>query len=148
MLTLFLLMPVVALFMAANVIAGCYLAICLGYGPPNWQTALNLVVRVTTLQDSLNAGRDWLDKKAPWADKILNRLHVPKPIVIVDTSVIEETEVDKPAESIEKVVAVPSKELPEESQNKSPEPEKATIQDANQDANEQKQEIVPEPQTA
>jgi len=84
MITWILLLPAAVLFMAINVIVGCYIAIWLGYGPPDWKTALNLVIRVTTLQDWLNTGRDWLDKKAPWADKLLNRLHIPKPIIIVE----------------------------------------------------------------
>jgi len=75
---------VAALFMVINVIIGCYVAIRLGYGPPDWKTALNLVVRLTTLQDRLNAGRDWLDRKAPWTDKFLDYLNVPRPIIIVD----------------------------------------------------------------
>ena len=89
-------MPIAALFMVINFIAGCYVMIRLGYGPPNWQTALNQVVRLTTLQDQLNRGRNWLDKKAPWADKFLNRLNVPKPIVIVDTTPEEEEEEEEP----------------------------------------------------
>ena len=76
-------MFVVVLFAAINVIVGCYVTIRLGYGPPDWKTALNLVVPVTTLQDRLNAGRDYLEKKAPWADKLLVRLRVPRPIIIV-----------------------------------------------------------------
>ena len=92
MLTWLLLIPVAALFVATNIIIGCYVAIRLGYGPPDWKTALNLVVRVTTLQDRLNASRDWLDKKAPWADKLLVRLGVPKPIIIVDAPEPEEEE--------------------------------------------------------
>ena len=90
MVTLLLFIPAAALFMAINVILGCYVAILLGYGPPNWQTALNQVVRITTFQNCLNAGRDWLGEKAPWADQFLDRLRVPKPIVIVDTTPEEE----------------------------------------------------------
>jgi hypothetical protein len=90
MITLFLLMPFVALFMVINIILGCYLAIRLGYGPPNWQKALNLIIPLTTLQDSLNDGRDWLEKKAPWTVKYLNRLHIPKPIIFVDVTAPEE----------------------------------------------------------
>ena len=85
-------MPFVALFMVINIIIGCYVAIRLGYGPPDWKTALNLVVRLTTLQDTLNASRDWVDKKVPWADKLLVRLRVPKPIIIVDAPEPEEEE--------------------------------------------------------
>jgi len=92
MLTWFLLIPVATLFVAINIIIGCYVTIRLGYGPPDWKTALNLVVRLTTLQDRLNAGRDWLGKKAPWVDKLLDRLCVPKPIMIVDTPEPEEDE--------------------------------------------------------
>jgi len=93
--TWLLLIPAAALFMVINVIVGCYVAIRLGYGPPDWKTALNLVVRLTTLQDRLNAGRDWLDKKAPWTDKLLDRLHVPRPIVIVDVPEEEEEKTDE-----------------------------------------------------
>jgi|GEM_PF-2173159 len=90
-----LLLPAAALFMAINVIVGCYVAIRFGFGPPDWKTALNLVVQVTTLQDRLNEGRDWLDKKAPWTDKFLNRLHVPRPIVIVEVPEEEENKEDE-----------------------------------------------------
>jgi hypothetical protein len=83
-------MPVVALFMAINIIIGCYAAIRLGYGPPNWQTALNQVVRLTTFQHYLNEGRYWLERKAPWTEKFFNRFHIPKPIIFVDVSVLEE----------------------------------------------------------
>jgi hypothetical protein len=103
MLTWLLLIPVAALFVAINIIVGCYAAIRLGYGPPDWRTALNLVVRITTLQDRLNASRDWLDKKAPWADKLLDRLRVPKPIIIVDPSE-EEKATDDIDEMIDEVV--------------------------------------------
>jgi len=87
-----LIIPLITLFVVINLIIGCYVMIRLGYGPPNWQTALNLIVRLTTLQDCLNGARDWLEQKAPWADKFLERLHVPKPIVIVDTTPVEEDE--------------------------------------------------------
>jgi len=90
-----------ALFMVINIIVVCYITIRLGYGPPNWQTALNLVVRLTTLQNRLNSCREWIDKKAPWMDKLLYRLHVPKPIMIIDTSFDEFEESDEiPEESI------------------------------------------------
>ena len=92
MVTLFVLMPFVALFMVINIILGCYVAIRLGYGPPNWQTALNLVVPLTTLQDCLNDGRAWLEKKTPKIDKLLTKLHVPKPIIFIDTRIIIEKE--------------------------------------------------------
>ena len=92
-----LLIPLITLFVVINLIIGCYVMIRLGYGPPNWQTALNLIVRLTTLQDCLNGARDWLEQKAPWADKFLERLHVPKPIVIVDTTPVEEEE-EEPVE--------------------------------------------------
>jgi diguanylate cyclase (GGDEF)-like protein len=96
MITLFLLMPAVALFMIANVLVACYFAIQFGYGPPDWRTALNLVVRLTTLQKRLNAGREWIDQKAPWLDKLLDRVHVPKPIVMVE--IIDEYETEKETE--------------------------------------------------
>jgi len=89
------------LFMVINIFIGCYVAIRLGYGPPDWKTALNLVVRLTTLQDRLNAGRDWLDKKAPWADKYLDRLHVPRPIIIVEMP--EEEEIEEIADGTSEV---------------------------------------------
>ena len=76
--------------MVVNIAVGCYAAVRLGYGPPNWQSALNLIVRLTTLQNSLNAGRDWLDKKAPWTEKYFDKLRIPKPIIIVDTTPVEE----------------------------------------------------------
>ena len=108
-------MPVAALFIAVNIIIGCYIAIRLGYGPPNWQTALNQVVRLITLQDYLNVGRSWLEKKAPWADKILDRFHVPKPIIIVDTTPEEEDEEEEIDEEVnEEVSAEITSEQPEE----------------------------------
>jgi len=90
MLTWLLVIPIAILFVAINIIVGCYATIRLGYGPPDWKTALNLVVRITTLQDRLNASRDWLGNKAPWADKLLDRLRVPKPIIIVEAPEEEE----------------------------------------------------------
>ena len=111
MITWLLFLPAVALFMAINIIIGCYVAIRLGYGPPDWKIALNLVVRVTTLQDRLNAGRDWLDQKAPWADKFLNRLHIPKPIIIVE--VPEEEEISETAnEQTEGATDAPAVDTP------------------------------------
>jgi hypothetical protein len=85
----FVLMPILALFILINVIIGCYVAICLGFGPPNWQTALNLVVPLTTLQSYYNDWRDWLDEKAPKIANLLNRCHVPKQIMLVDPSLPE-----------------------------------------------------------
>ena len=115
-------MPIAVLFAVANVIVGCYIAIRLGYGPPNWQTALNLVVRVTTLQDRLNEGRDWLDRNAPWADRLLHRLRVPQPIIIVYPSEEEEEEIDNDVqieevgEQSEETTDSPIEPLPEEPQ--------------------------------
>jgi len=83
-------MPFVVLFMVINILLGCYVTIRLGYGPPNWQKAINLIIPLTMLQDSLNDGRDWLEKKAPWTVKYLNRLNLPKPIVFVDVTAPEE----------------------------------------------------------
>ena len=114
MIASFLLILVAALFVAVNVVMGCYLAIRFGYGPPNWQTALNLVVRLTTFQNCLNDGRDWLDKKAPWMDQFLNRLHVPKPIIIVDTTPEEEPDGEREEESDEPTESDKSEELVEE----------------------------------
>ena len=91
MLTWLLLVPVVVLFVTINLVVGCYFAVRCGYGPPDWKTALNLAVRVTTLQDRLNAGRDWLAIKAPRVDKFLDRLLIPKPIIIVDMPERQET---------------------------------------------------------
>ena len=92
MFTLLFFIPAAVLFTAINIILGCYIAIRLGYGPPNWQTSLNQAVRLTILQDWLNAGRGWLEKKAPKVDQFLTRVHVPKPIVIIDTTYVEEDE--------------------------------------------------------
>ena len=121
MFKLLLFLPAAALFMAINFILACYIAIWLGYGPPNWQTALNLVVRLTTFQNYLNAGRAWIEKKAPWAEKILVRLHVPKPIIIVDTTYAEEGEEDDDEDMIEGISAVVPGELAGESDEPPPE---------------------------
>ena len=91
-------MLVALVLMVINFILGWYVAIRLGYGPPNWQTALNLIIRMTTLQDYLNVSRDWIDRKAPLIDKLLNRLHVPKPIIFINTSPAEETDDAKQTE--------------------------------------------------
>ena len=100
-----LLIPVVILFMLLNVIVGCALAIRLGYGPPDWKTALNLILPLTTLQDQLNAGRDWLERKAPWADKFLDRMQIPKPIIIVEVPETpeEEDEAEEEGEAIDEI---------------------------------------------
>ena len=106
----------IALLLAVfNFVLGCCLMIRLGYGPPNWQTALNLIIRLTTLQDFLNAVRDWLEQKAPWADRLFERLHVPKPIVIIDTTPEEDEEEEEVEE--EEYIA----EEPDESSEESPE---------------------------
>jgi hypothetical protein len=110
---LFLFMPLVALLMAINVILACYVTILLGYGPPNWQTALNQVVPLTVLQDYLNEGRDWLEKKAPKVDALLNRLHAPKPIIFIDTTVVddeEEIDDEEPEEQADESSDVPAGE--------------------------------------
>jgi diguanylate cyclase (GGDEF)-like protein len=111
MVTLFILIPAVLLFIVINTIIACYVTIRLGYGPPNWQTALNLVVPITTFQDRLNEGRDWVDKKAPWADKLLTRLHVPKPIVLIEIIEVEEEDEEDDDELLEELAAVPIEEL-------------------------------------
>ena len=117
MLTWLLIIPAATLFMAINVIVGCYVAIRLGYGPPDWKTALNLVVRLTTLQDRLNAGRDWLDKKAPWANKLLDRLHVPRPIVIVEVPEPEKEE-EEDGEGEKEIDEAETEQIPlDESEN-------------------------------
>jgi hypothetical protein len=85
-----LLMPIIGLFVAINILLGCYVAIRLGYGPPHWVYALNLVVRVTTFQNWLNAARTWLEEKIPRTEKLFTRLRVPKPIIIVDVTLPEE----------------------------------------------------------
>jgi hypothetical protein len=72
------------MFIIVNIVLGCYAAVRYGYGPPDWRTALNLVVRLTTLQRKINTLREVIDRKCPWADRMLNRLHIPKPIVIVE----------------------------------------------------------------
>ena len=106
-------MPVVALFMVINIILGCYVAIRLGYGPPNWQKALNLLIPLTTLQDGCNDGRDWLETKAPWTVKYLNRWNIPKPIIFVDVTVPEEgTEQEEENVSEEESVSETDDELP------------------------------------
>ena len=92
MITWLLVIPAVLVCTGINIIIGCYVVIRLGFGPPDWKTALNLAVPVTTLQDRLNEGRDWISKKAPKIDQILDRLHVPKPIIIVDVPEEEENE--------------------------------------------------------
>ena len=120
MVTLFLLVPLVALFMAINVILGCYVAIQFGFGPPNWQTALNQIVPLTTLQDYLSDGRDWLGKKVPKADGLFNRLRVPKPIVFIDTTVVaEEEEIsdEEPEVQAEESSDVPAEEASDGSEN-------------------------------
>ena len=121
-----LLMFALSLFMVINTIIVCIVAIRLGYGPPNWQTALNLVVRVTTLQDQLNKGRYWLDQKARWADKLLHRLHVPKPIIIVYTLEEDETDDDQHNKQIDESAAVSVKELLEGQQPKPQPPDEGT----------------------
>jgi len=111
MITLILSIPFLFLFMAINVVAGCYLAIRLGYGPPNWQTALNLVVRLTTLQDHLNEGRAWIDNKAPWADQFLNRLRVPKPLIFIVPVDEAENGDGEHDEQLDELAAIPIAEL-------------------------------------
>ena len=103
MFTLLFFVPAAILFMAINIVLGCYLAVRLGYGPPNWQTALNQVVRLTTLQDCLNAGRDWLEHKVPKADQFLTRLQIPKPVIIIDTTYVEEEEEEDEIMAVEGV---------------------------------------------
>ena len=98
MFTLLFFIPVAILFTAINIVLGCYIVIRLGYGPPNWQTALNQAVRLTTLQNYLNAGRERLEKKVPKVDQFLTRLHVPKPIIIIDTTYVEEEEYEEESE--------------------------------------------------
>ena len=100
MITWLLLIPAATLFMAINVILGCYLFVRLGYGPPDWKTTLNLVVRVVVFQDRLNQGRDWLEKKAPWTDTFLDRLCVPKPIIIVEIPAVKPSVGEIPADEI------------------------------------------------
>ena len=118
---LVLLIPLVACFMAINIILGCYAAILLGYGPPNWQTALNQAVPLVTLQDYLNESRDWLVKKTPKIDELLNRLHVPQPIVFVDVTAVDEEEVSSDEVSVEQAEEPPdisAEEPPNESESK------------------------------
>ena len=118
MVTLFFFVPLVVLFMAVNIIFGCYVTIRLGYGPPNWQTALNQVVPLTTLQDYLNESRGWIEKKAPKIENLLQRWHVPKPIIFIDTTVQEEEdEIDAevPEEQTEEESAdAPVEDVPNE----------------------------------
>jgi hypothetical protein len=108
-----LFLPFVFLFMAINIVLGCYIAIRFGYGPPNWQKALNLIVPLTTLQDCLNDGRDWLEAKAPWADRLLDRFDAPRPIIFVDVTAPEE-EAEKEEEPTEDATAPQKEEAPTE----------------------------------
>lgn len=85
-------MPIVTVFVVANILIGCYVAIRLGYGPPHWVTALNLVVPALELQNRLNAGRDWLEEKIPWTIKLFKRFDLPNPIIFIDISAVEDTE--------------------------------------------------------
>jgi len=120
MITLFVLMPFIALFMMINFIIGCYVAIRLGYGPPHWVYALNLVVRVTTFQHWLNTGRNWLEEKVPRTEKIFTRLQVPKPIIIVDVALPEEGSKEE-EEEIGEVKKEPTAEASETLAEDSPE---------------------------
>ena len=110
---LLLLMPIIIVFTVVNIALGCYIAVRLGYGPPNWQSALNLIVRLTTLQNCLNAGRYWLDDKYPKAGAWLDRLRIPKPLVIVDTTPIEEEPESVAEEEPEPVAEEPSEDVRE-----------------------------------
>ena len=144
MLKLLLFIPAVALFMAINIVLGCYIAIRLGYGPPNWQTALNQVVRLTTLQNYLNAGRAWLEKKVPKVDQFLARLHVPKPIMIIDTSYVEDEEVEEEDEIM--AVEGDSNEVSDEATEEDETTEEAMADGSQQPADDQEPEhsAVPE----
>ena len=105
MINLFVILPLAALFMLINLLLGCYVAIRLGYGPPHWILALNLVVPATTFQNRLNEWRDWLEQKSPWIERLLLRWHVPKPMIFVDITAKEEgekEELEEEAESKEK----------------------------------------------
>ena len=88
-------MPLIVLFMVINTIIGCYWAIQFGYGPPHWIKALNLIVPVTSFQNWLNEGRNWLEEKIPRTAKFFTRLHIPKPIILVDVTLPEEGEEKK-----------------------------------------------------
>jgi len=114
--TLFVLLPFIALCMVINTIIACYVAIRLGYGPPHWVYALNLLVPVTSVQNWLNAARNWLEEKIPRIEKIFARLQVPKPIVIVDVTLPEEgTQVEEDEPTTESSDA-PKEDVPEELQ--------------------------------
>jgi len=113
MITFFILLPIAAVFMLINCALGCYIAIRLGFGPPNWQTALNLIVPLTTLQDCLNACRDWLSEKYPKADDVFIRLRIPNPIVIVDTTPWDDEEEDEDEDKGKEEAG----EIPEEKEN-------------------------------
>jgi len=103
-------------FIVINTIIGCYAAIRLGYGPPNWQTALNLVVPLTRLQDCLNWCRDWLEAKIPMTTKLFDRLRIPRPIIIVDTTPLEDEDDDEQVEEQMETEEPPGEmpEVPEE----------------------------------
>ncbi|MDR3233475.1 MAG: diguanylate cyclase [Planctomycetaceae bacterium] len=83
MITLFILMPVVCLVMVTNIIAGCLLAIHFGYGPPDWKLGLNLVVRLSDLQNRCNAVRKLVNERYPVSEKYFTLLHIPNQISLV-----------------------------------------------------------------
>ncbi|MDR3182245.1 MAG: diguanylate cyclase [Planctomycetaceae bacterium] len=81
--TLFILMPAVCLFMLTNILAGCFLAVHFGYGPPDWKRGLNLLVRLTVLQKKYNALRKKIVEKYPASEKAFKLLRVPEKISLV-----------------------------------------------------------------
>ncbi|GHT14473.1 hypothetical protein FACS1894170_11510 [Planctomycetales bacterium] len=95
MITLFILMPAICLFMLTNIIAGCYLAMHFGYGPPDWKHGLNLVVKLTDLQQYLNAARQRIIAKYPAAAKIFKQLHVPEKIELVPVVRMRQSDADE-----------------------------------------------------
>jgi diguanylate cyclase (GGDEF)-like protein len=81
--------------MLTNIIAGCCLAMHFGYGPPDWKHGLNLIVKLTDLQQYINTARQRIVAKYPAAKKIFERLHIPEEIEIVPVVQMRQTDVDK-----------------------------------------------------
>jgi diguanylate cyclase (GGDEF)-like protein len=105
----------ITLFMTVNIVVGCLVAIQLGYGPPDWKIALNLVIKLTVIQKYLNQSRRWVDQKSPAVAKLLTQIHVPEVFELVPASSSiqpagEESQFDS---QIEKLAATPVENLME-----------------------------------
>ncbi|MDR2114930.1 MAG: diguanylate cyclase [Planctomycetaceae bacterium] len=48
---------IIFLCITTNILLGCYVAICFGFGPPDWKTALNQVIDIPRFQDYWNIFR-------------------------------------------------------------------------------------------